>query len=237
MKMPAPQTELNVFVTCMREEENLKVLLPRLTEILSGCAITYKILIVDTVVPMDGTPEVCGNFENVVYLPTEGGEDGYGNAVRTGIGNLDAKYAILMDGDLSQPPEVIPDMLALREKNDMIIASRYTEGGSSDDFKINILMSRALNFVCSSVMGINCKDWSTSFKLYKTRQIQSLSLTCEHFDIHQEIICKLHRNYENFTFAEVPMSFSKRLYGSSTRRIIYAFSLMKTVLKLRLGLI
>lgn len=232
-----PATELNVCVTCMREEENLKVLLPRLTEVLKGCGVTYKILVIDTVVPMDGTPEVCGRFENVVYLPTEGSEDGYGNAVRTGIKNLDGKYMILMDGDLSQPPEVIPDMLALREKFDMVIASRYTEGGVSDDYKINIHMSRLLNFICSALMAIDCKDWSTSFKLYKASQIRALSLTCKHFDIHQEIICKLHRDRRDFRFAEVPMKFSKRLYGSSTRRIIYGFSLMKTIVKLRLGLI
>jgi len=230
-------TELNVFTTCMREEENLKVLLPRISGVLERCGITHKLLVVDTVVPTDGTPDVCRNFENVVYLPTEGKKDGYGNAVRTGIGNLDSEYAILMDGDLSQPPEVIPDMLDLRKKRDMVIASRYTAGGSTDDYKINIYMSRALNIVCSALMGIDCKDWSTSFKLYKTSQIQSLSLTCEHFDIHQEIICKLHRKYPDFTFAEVPMTFSKRLHGSSTRRISYGLSIAKTVLKLRLGLI
>ncbi len=235
--MATPPTELNVFITCMREEENLKVLLPRLEGILKNSGITYRILIVDTVAPMDGTEDVCRNFENVVYLPTEGEEDGYGNAVRTGIKNLDGRYAILMDADLSQPPEVIPDMLALREKHDMVVASRYTEGGASNDYSINIYMSRLLNILCSALIGIDCKDWSTSFKLYKTSRIQALSLTCQHFDIHQEIICKLHRNHENFSFAEIPMTFSKRLHGSSTRRIIYAFALVKTILKLRFGFI
>ncbi|WP_462137388.1 glycosyltransferase [Candidatus Mycalebacterium sp.] len=235
--MASPQTELNVFITCMREEENLKILLPHLTKILEEYGITHKILIVDTVVPTDGTPDLCREFENAVYVPTGGGVDGYGRAVRTGINNLNSQYGILMDGDLSHPPEVIPAMLDLRETNDMVIASRYTEGGHSDDSTINRIMSRGLNIACSAILKIDCKDWSTSFKLYKSAQIKSLSLTCEHFDIHQEIMCKLHRNHPDFTFSEIPMSFSKRLHGSSTRRIIYGYSLAKTILKLRLGII
>ncbi len=235
--MTTNSAELNVFITCMREEENLKVLLPRLIGILNGYGITYKIIVVDTVSPMDGTPDLCRRFENVIYVPTEGEEDGYGKAVRTGIKNVNAKYAILMDGDLSHPPEVIPSMLDMRKKKDMVIASRYTKGGSSDDYTANRLMSRALNITCSAIMGIDCKDWSTSFKLYRSSQIQALDLTCEHFDIHQEIICKLHGNHPDFTFAEVPMEFSKRVHGSSTRRLIYAYSLIKTIFKLRLGLI
>lgn len=221
----------------MREEENLKILLPLLTGILEKYGITHKILVVDTVVPTDGTPDLCRKFENVIYVPTEGGKDGYGRAVRTGINNLNSRYAILMDGDLSHPPETIPAMLDLRKTNDMVIASRYTEGGHSDDYTVNRIMSRALNIVCSAMLGINCKDWSTSFKLYKSAQIKPLPLICEHFDIHQEIMCKLHRNHPGFTFTEVPMSFSKRVYGSSTRRIIYGYSLAKTILKLRLGII
>ena len=227
--------ELNIFITCMREEENLKILLPRLIRILSDYGITYKILVVDTVSPLDGTPEVCAEFENVVYVPTEGGKDGYGRAVRTGIKNVDARYAILMDGDLSHPPEVIPAMLDERETNNIVIASRYTEGGRSDDYPVNRIMSRALNIVCSALMRIDCKDWSTSFKLYRADQIKALSLSCEHFDIHQEIIYKLHKNHPDFSFTEVPMSFSKRAHGSSTRQLIYGYSIAKTILKMRLG--
>ncbi len=230
-------SELDVFITCMREEENLKILLPRLDAVLKNYGITYKILVVDTVSPMDATLEVCKNFENAIYVPTEGGKDGYGRAVRTGINNANGKYSVLMDGDLSHPPEVIPAMLDLREKNDMVIASRYIEGGHSDDNIVNRLMSRSLNIFCSSIIGIDCKDWSTSFKLYKTPQIQALSLTCEHFDIHQEIICKLHRNHPDFVFSEVPMFFSRRVHGSSTRRVVYAYSLIKTIIRLRFGLL
>jgi len=235
--MSSPSTKLNVFITCMNEEENLKILLPGLINILDEYGIKYKILVVDTVSPTDGTPDLCRKFENVIYVPTEGKEDGYGKAVRTGIKNVNAEYAILMDGDLSHPPDVIPSMLDMREKKDMVIASRYTEGGKSDDYTANRLMSRILNIACSAMIGIKCKDWSTSFKLYKSSQIQALELTCEHFDIHQEIICKLHRNHPGFAFAEVPMSFSKRAHGSSTRRLIYGYSLIKTIFKLRLGLI
>ncbi|MCY3973437.1 MAG: glycosyltransferase [Candidatus Dadabacteria bacterium] len=234
--MTKPPCELNIFITCMREEENLKILLPRLIGILDDYGITYRILVVDTVTPMDGTPEVCAGFENVDYVPTDGGKDGYGRAVRTGIGRVNAQYAILMDGDLSHPPEVIPSMLDLRESHDMVIASRYTEGGGSEDYFLNHLMSRALNIFCSTLLGIDCKDWSTSFKLYKAPQIKALPLACEHFDIHQEIICKLHENHPDFKFAEVPMSFSKRVHGSSTRQFSYGFSIAKTILKLRLGL-
>lgn len=221
----------------MREEENLKILIPRISKVLDNYGITYKIGVIDTVEPMDGTPEVCRSFDNVIYFPTEGGIDGYGRAVRTAINSADSEYVIVMDGDLSHPPEVIPSMLDLRKEKDMIIASRYTKGGSSDDSAINRLMSRALNIACSTVLGIDCKDWSTSFKIYKTAQAQSLSLGCEHFDIHQEIIYKLHRKYPGFTFAEVPMAFGKRLHGSSTRQMVYAYSLAKTILKLRLGII
>ena len=59
---------LNIIIPCLKEAENLKFLLPQIIDNMDSTNVEYQIIIVDSCIPMDESPEVCSKFQNVLYL-------------------------------------------------------------------------------------------------------------------------------------------------------------------------
>jgi dolichol-phosphate mannosyltransferase len=226
--------ELSVLLPAYREEENLSVLLPRLHNTLSTLTDRYEIVVVDTVSPLDRTNDVC-KANKVIYVNRMGG-DSFGDAVRTGIKTGKGDFILFMDADGSHPPEFIPSLFRHRNEHDVVIASRYVAGGHTENTKLQIFMSRALNLVYSLVLNIKCKDVSNSFRLYKAPLLQELELRCNNFDIVEEILYKICKNHKDVKIHEEPFSFKKRLYGKTKRNLaVFILTYVFTLLKLRFG--
>ncbi len=229
--MSAP--ELSVVIPAYREEENLRVLLPRLREVLEKESLPFEALVLDTQKPLDNTAEVCAKF-GVRYVPRQGG-DHYGAAVMTGIREARGKWTLFMDADGSHTPEFIPRLLAHRHQFDVAIGSRYVEGGDTENPWVLIFMSRVVNVLYGIVLGLKCKDVSNSFKLYRSEQLKALPLKCENFDIVEEILLKLSRRFK-VSIHEVPFTFKKRMFGESKRDLVlFVLTYLTTLIRLRLG--
>lgn len=226
------KTDLSVVIPAYLEEENLRILLPRINAVLNDMKISYEVLIVDTLVTKDNTKSVCDEFK-AHYINRRGGNN-YGDAVRTGISSSHGEFMIFMDADGSHTPEFIRDIYGNREGNDVVIASRYIAGGDTDNSKILIFMSLVVNVVYSVVLNLNCKDVSNSFKLYKTADIKRLNLKCGNFDIVEEILFRLKRNKNDLKIKEIPYVFKKRMFGNTKRNLLlFMLSYVFTLLKLR----
>jgi dolichol-phosphate mannosyltransferase len=215
-----------------QEEENLRLLLPRITSELNLLELTSEILVIDTLEPMDSTEIICNEY-GAKYYPRENGNN-YGDAVRTGIKHAQGEYTIYMDSDGSHSPEWISKLYSNRLNYDVVIASRYIEHGETENNFLLIAMSRVLNLTYSKVLGIKCKDISNSFRLYKTDQLKNIHLTCQNFDIVEEILLKLSRKYKPLRIIEIPFTFKQRLFGKSKRNLIlFIFTYIYTLFKLR----
>ena len=226
---------LTVVLPSYREAENLKVLLPRLTATLRNIERSAEILVVDTVQPLDETPEVCRMY-GARYINRTGGNS-FGAAVRSGIKEAQGIFILFMDADGSHPPEFIPNMLKYMDDYDIVIASRYVEGGYTENSNILIFMSRVLNIIYAAVLNIRCNDVSNSFKLYRADLLKKLELYCDNFDIVEEMIYKICRASDNNTkIIEVPFTFKKRMFGDTKRNLIlFTMTYIITLLKLRFG--
>lgn len=234
MSQHVPSCDLSIIIPSYLEEENLRILLPRIQDTLSHMRIQYEVIVVDTIKPLDATEKACAE-NRVIYVNREGG-DAYGNAIRTGILKARGHYTIFMDADGSHSPEFIKELYQPREQYDVVIASRYVPGGETDNPKILILMSLVVNVVYSVVLGLNCKDVSNSFKLYHTNDLKALTLHCDNFDIVEEILYKLKKSKKNLTIRELPYTFKKRMFGNTKRNIvIFMFSYVFTLIRLRFG--
>ncbi len=226
--------KLSVILPSYLEEENLRLLLPRLKTVIKRLSINSEIIVVDTIDPLDGTEEVCKSNE-VNYVSRENGNS-FGDAVRTGIKTAQGEYILFMDADGSHPPEFIPSMYHYLTDYDIVIASRYISGGYTENNKLQIFMSRALNVVYSLVLNLNCNDVSNSFKIYKGSLLKSINLYSTNFDIVEEILFKICKNQKGVKIKEVPFTFKKRLFGKTKRNLIlFMFTYLYTLLKLRFG--
>lgn len=223
---------LNVVIPCLKEAENLKFLLPKIIETLDKTGVEYEIIIVDSCIPMDESPEICSKFQNVKYLNTLG-TDNYGNAVKTGIEGISKEFTLFMDADGSHNPILIPDLMERIKNNGICIASRYCLGGKTNDKVTSIFMSKLLNFVYSLILRVNCSDWSGSFKMYETKLLKSINLNSENFDIIPEIVYKVTKLNNTKLIKEVPYTFDTRVHGQTKRKLKTYLDFFVTLIKLR----
>jgi dolichol-phosphate mannosyltransferase len=229
-----PGCDLSVIIPAYLEEENLRVILPRLRLALDPLKIKYEINVIDTMASMDISEEVC--LANRVNYRHRENSDFYGDAVRTGIKYAQGQKIIFMDADGSHTPEFIPQLLASSTGFDVVIASRYVDGGMTDNSFVLILMSKVVNIVYSKVLNLHCKDVSNSFKLYHSGMLKNLSLYSNNFDIVEEILFKLKKQKPDLKIKEIPYTFKERMFGHTKRNlIIFAFSYIYSLIKLKYG--
>jgi dolichol-phosphate mannosyltransferase len=140
-----------------------------------------------------------------------------------------------MDADGSHAPEFIHNLWAERGKYDIVIASRYVEGGYTENSAPLRLMSRVLNWTYSLILNLPYKDVSNSFKLYRGSLLKGLKLRCDNFDIVEEILYKIVRLNPGLPVKEIPFSFKKRMFGETKRSLLlFIFTYLVTMIRLRL---
>ena len=224
---------VSILIPAYREAENLRSLLPAVHAALSGLTVPYEILVLDTVTPMDNTPEIC-SLENASWVQRENGNS-YGDAIATGIRRAQYDKTVVMDADGSHNPTDIVRMYDTmqQESLDLVIGSRYIHGGNSHNGPVLKLMSLTVNLIFRTVFQIQAKDVSNSFRLYNSEKLKKLTLDCRNFDVVEEILIKLRRRNKDFQMKEIPIFFACRKAGKSKRNLfIFACSYLKTIWRL-----
>ena len=193
----------SVVLLAYKEAENLKILLPQIHKVMEKLKDDYEVIVIDSAKPLDNTKEVCEK-NNTLYYPQE--EPGYAGAFRTGI-----KY-------------VTKNRMFDRGGYDIVIGSRYTKGGVSNDSKTSYIMSKILNTTMRLCLGIRAKDISTSYRMYDAKQIKAVTLTRNNYDVLQEVILRMKINKreqgKKLNIGETPITFNKRMYGESKRQLL-----------------
>tara|TARA_B110000238_G_C16129571_1_gene440792 strand:- start:383 stop:1069 length:687 start_codon:yes stop_codon:yes gene_type:complete len=222
--------DLTIIIPSLNESDNLKKLIPEIKSEI-GKKFTYEIFIIDGINKDNKTLKITKK-NSIRYLNRIRNND-YGNAVRLGIKKSTGKYILFMDGDYSHNPKFI---LKLYENKlyDVVIASRYVPGGKTDNSLLSETLSRFLNKFYNIILNLELEDVSNSFKLYNTKMIKRLHLSCNHFDIIEEIIFKLKKNNDKIKFLEVPYHFKQRKFGKSKRNFFIIIAYLFSILKLRL---
>lgn len=214
------------------EADNLRVLLPKIAGELEGIGEDYEILVVDAARPIDDTAEVCRGIAE--YINQE--EPFFAGAFRTAIRHATKEKFLILDGDCSHDPVAIPALVEEFDRTgaDVVIGSRYVEGGISNDSKVSYAMSQVLNGLFRRALGIKASDISTDYRIYHTEALKGVTLTCERYDVLQEVLLKLKiANGGTLLVREVPIEFNKRAYGESKRQLfVFIMHYIRTIVRL-----
>ena len=228
------EIDLSIIIPAYHESLNLQFLLPRIRAVLGSLPCHSEILVVDTMTATDNTETICSE-SGARYINREGGNE-YGCAIRSGIAQALGEWVVFMDADGSHSPEFIENLYTNRAEQDVVIASRYVKGGSTENRPILIFMSRIVNIVYAVVLGLRCRDVSNSFKLYRRSDLFELALTSDNFDIVEEILYKLKKKKRTLRILELPFCFKERKYGETKRDLgAFILSYIKTLIRLRFG--
>lgn len=199
--------------------------LPALAQRVFALDITdVSLIIVDDNSP-DGTGEVArgisGQFGNRLHLIERESKNGLGTAYLDGFAYAIAQgadYVLQMDADLSHAPEYIPAFLDALQDADVVIGSRYTQGGAvAEDWRRSRqLLSAFANIVIRIVAGVKVKDCTTGFKAFRSDALQSLDLAqfrCKGYGFQIEVAYACQRR--GYRVVEYPITFYDRKRGES----------------------
>ena len=210
-----------IVVPTYNEAENLPLLAER---VFSLGVPDLRIIVVDDNSP-DGTAEVARGlnerYDNRLDLVERRSKDGLGTAYKVGFRHAierQANYVIQMDADLSHAPEYIPEFLRELEHADVVVGSRYTEGGGVDRewrFRRHALSALA-NHGIRAVVGLKVKDSTTGFKAFRAdalRMIDFDGFRCKGYGFQAEVAYACQRN--GHRVVEYPITFYDRAHGES----------------------
>lgn len=122
-----PRPALSVVIPVYDEADNLPVLHQRLTEAMTDIGSSYEIVFVDDG-SRDASREIMRNLAQIdshVVLVELSRNFGHQVAISAGLDYARGEGVIVMDADLQDPPEVLPDFVAKwREGYDVVYAVR-----------------------------------------------------------------------------------------------------------------
>lgn len=220
------------------EEDNLEIVLPLIHEIMQRENIEYDITVIDANPSVDDSKAVCMRHETN-YVNQK--EPYFGGAFKTAIDCASRRLFLILDADCSCNPKDIATLIARKQATDcdLVIGSRYVEGGRSEGSATSLLMSKLLNRMFRMALDVDAKDLSIDYRVYNTADLKKLDLQCDNYDILEEVILKSKIQKEvgeqrgAFAIEEVPIAFEKRQNGSSKRKLVkFIMNYLKTLIRL-----
>jgi dolichol-phosphate mannosyltransferase len=226
----APQ--LSVVVPTFNERDNVTTLYRRLETALTGIA--WEVVFVDDNSP-DGTWDVVRGLarqDNRVRCIRRIGRRGLSGACIEGILASSAPCAAVIDADLQHDETQLPKMLALLQTDtiDLVVGSRYIEGGSADSFnKQRAGASQLATEVAKRVLRIEIADPMSGFFMIRRDRFEQLApqLSTQGFKILLDIVATAQGELR---IQEIPYSFGSRLHGESKLDSMVALDFLGLVL-------
>ena len=127
--VPVPAPELSVVVPLFDEQDTLPELYRRLTAVLRETKQTYEIVLVDDG-SRDATAMLADSYastDRAVTVLHLSRNFGHQPAVSAGLDAARGRAVVVMDGDLQDPPELIPQLVARwRAGGEVVYAVRAT---------------------------------------------------------------------------------------------------------------
>ncbi|TMC40755.1 MAG: glycosyltransferase [Chloroflexi bacterium] len=208
-----PGCALSLVIPALNEAESLDRVLPELKKALVALGPTNEIIVVDGG-SRDGTQEIVQKH-------------GAGLVSRAGFAQARGEYVLTLDADGSHDPAFLKDLWSARGAGDVVIASRYVDGGAAEMPGWRLALSRILNTTFGRGLSLPVHDLSSGFRLYRQAVLRELDLKATDFDVLEEILIRALA--AGYRVHEVPFRYRARLAGRSHARLFkFAISYLRT---------
>ena len=150
------------------------------------------------------------NLHHIIYQDNRG----YGDALITGIRNVDTDYFCIFNADGSFNPNELEKMMSKinNDNLDFIFASRYEKNSKSDDDTLlTYTGNKIFTLIGKIFFKLNITDILYTFVLGKTGKAKNLNLTSFDFGFCVELPIKANR--QNMRLGTVDSHERKRIAG------------------------
>jgi len=224
--------DLTIIISGYNEGVRVKDVLENVLGVIEKYKIGASVLFLDNHSTDDTGTEADSVAQNnrrlqVIHRRNRPNKD-LGSSILEGISLVQTKHFMIMDCDLSHNPEDIPKLFERRFDADIVIGSRFVNGGSADLQLKRSILSQGFNTFARIIVGIPVYDLTTGFKLYKTDLIKNLTFKNNGFGLHVEMPIRAFLN--GATVLEIPIHYSKSPKKSTLRYRKQFFSYMSPVI-------
>jgi len=224
--------QLSVVIPTFNERDNVVTLFRRLEKTLAG--IPFEAVFVDDNSP-DGTWQVLRTLsreDGRVRCVRRIGRRGLSGACIEGILASSAPCAAVIDADLQHDETQLPKMLAALQGGefDLVVGSRYIEGGSAQSFNRQRAGASALaTEVAKRVLRVEIADPMSGFFMIRRDRFEALApqLSTQGFKILLDVVATAHGDLR---ITEIPYTFGSRLHGESKLDSMVALDFLGLVL-------
>ncbi|MFO0982765.1 MAG: glycosyltransferase family 2 protein [Planctomycetota bacterium] len=204
---------VSVIVPTLRERDNLDRLIPRVMAALAAAGLPVEIIVVDDD-SRDGTVELIERLKACfpVQLKVRVGRRGLSSAVIEGFALATQPILVVMDADLSHPPEMLGELVTplVEGRSDFVLGSRYVRGARIEGWTpfrwANSLVATALALPVARV-----RDPMSGFFAFHRTLIENAALDPVGYKIGLEILARC----RPARVLEMPIEFRNRVFGKS----------------------
>jgi dolichol-phosphate mannosyltransferase len=213
---------LTICLPTYNERENLQPMVAALEKVIEEHGLDATVLVVDDNSP-DGTGELADRLAEelprVRVLHRER-KEGLGPAYIAAFGaavEADAELVLTMDCDFSHDPADAPRLVAAAEGADVVIGSRYVDGGGVRNWGlVRRAISRGGCLYAQVLLGAGIRDLTGGFKCYRREVLERIGLeriSSKGYAFQIETTYRALR--AGFRVVEIPIVFTDREAGRS----------------------
>lgn len=210
--MRARDLSVSIIIPTRNEADNIA---PLVSQIVAGGVPFHEIIFIDDH-STDGTRDIIRSLAasySIRLIDQDVKTPGLAAAIMTAAAGAKGDLLIVMDADLSHPPERIDDLLAPLRTNeaDMVIGSRYIPGGSTPEWPYwRRILSRLGSALAYPLTGVH--DSMCGFFAIARGRLLQLAAPAVGFKIAFEIIVT---GRPTLRVIEIPIAFRNRVRGRS----------------------
>jgi dolichol-phosphate mannosyltransferase len=206
-----------VVIPTYNERDNIQRLLPQVLG-----ATECEVVVVDDDSP-DGTAAAVTAMaasDPRVHLVNHHPRMGIGPAYKEGFRAalaLEPEFVVQMDADLSHPPAMLPELVALGADSDLVLGSRYLHGITVVNWPIErLLISYFGNWYVRKVTGLPVRDATGGFKCWRREALRAITPERVRSNGYAFQIETTYRVWcRGLRIREVPIVFMDRVTGES----------------------
>jgi dolichol-phosphate mannosyltransferase len=171
--IPAGDPKVSIVLATFNEKENIR---DTVSGIIEQVGPSVEIIVVDDDSPDETWKLVAEYGDPRVKIIRRVATRGLASAFNRGIIESRGEIVGWMDADMSMPPTLLPVMIKELGSADIVVASRYTEGGLDDRHWLRVRSSKAINGLARLVLGPEVHDYDSGFVVLKRSVFDKVSI-------------------------------------------------------------
>ena len=214
----ATSSRVLVIIPTYNESENIEPIVARVLATVPAA----NVLVADDASP-DGTGKLAdamADADERVHVLHRAGKQGLGMAYVAGFAwGIEHGYDVLveMDADGSHAPEQLPRLLTALADADLVIGSRWVEGGSVVNWpRSRELLSKGGSLYSRLALGIHVRDATAGYRAFRRSTLEGIdyrAVASQGYCFQVDLTWRTLR--AGFRVAEVPITFAERERGES----------------------